>query len=581
MKQHPSTLYSLFAALSASLLCPPVQAQDLDRSLDTQLVYPSFSPYGAVSVDSPRATARYKLFMAGAWQLERAPLELYKNAEYAGAAIPSRNTLHMGASMGFSPSTSAHLRFAAIFQEQGEDEYIAPRSQLAFGDVNAGFKVAVVRMDRFWLAPALDLWLPAGTKESWVGERGVRYVPSLLAHGDLKFAQILGSTGVTYRQNIDTGLDMVVTSELNLGLGVLVPVRDKYSVIAEATSRHSFAHFFTVGGENPAEAKLGARILFPDKAIMDVTAGTGLDYGYGTADLRILVSVIRLPPPPKAAPPPIVVEIPPPKAEVKIIEQPPEEVAWKEGQLAQVHQGKIIIKDPIQFEFDKPNILPESFPIMQAVTQVMNDYPQIEFLLIEGHASEEGTNLYNYELSNSRAQAVFQALVDRGVRPERLGYRGMGETVPVTAGTDEAALARNRRVEFKILKVRDFLDVANKDPGTPIILPWSGEARSAPTLGDKMLSADANPILQEQVIETKVPGVDETKARAEQFLKALKDDSHEESEDPFLRKTITAPEEGTEGTEGTQAPPATTPSSATVTPSEDSEKKQEDPKEDP
>ena len=77
---------------------------------------------------------------------------------------------------------------------------------------------------------------------------------------------------------------------------------------------------------------------------------------------------------------------------------------------------------------------------------------QIGHVVIEGHASEEGSHQYNYDLSNLRARAIFKALAEAGVHPDRMSHRGYGEALPKNLGEDEAALAENRRVEFHIIR---------------------------------------------------------------------------------------------------------------------------------
>jgi hypothetical protein len=65
-------------------------------------------------------------------------------------------------------------------------------------------------------------------------------------------------------------------------------------------------------------------------------------------------------------------------------------------------------------------------------------------------------------------------LLRSGVHPDRMSYRGMGEVVPVAAGEDEASLATNRRVEFRIVKQYEPDErPAEFRPG--VLLPWSGD----------------------------------------------------------------------------------------------------------
>jgi OOP family OmpA-OmpF porin len=112
----------------------------------------------------------------------------------------------------------------------------------------------------------------------------------------------------------------------------------------------------------------------------------------------------------------------------------------------------IMILDKIYFETNKAVIKSISFPILDAVAATMNGNPDILLLEVQGHTDERNTNEYNLKLSQDRANAVKQYLVDKGVDAKRLAPRGYGEEKPIDNGHNEAAWSKNRRVEFIILK---------------------------------------------------------------------------------------------------------------------------------
>jgi outer membrane protein OmpA-like peptidoglycan-associated protein len=68
------------------------------------------------------------------------------------------------------------------------------------------------------------------------------------------------------------------------------------------------------------------------------------------------------------------------------------------------------------------------------------------------HTDERGADDWNMRLSGLRAQAVVQALIDRGVAPQRLVAHGYGESKPLCTEHVEACWAKNRRVELKIVR---------------------------------------------------------------------------------------------------------------------------------
>jgi outer membrane protein OmpA-like peptidoglycan-associated protein len=489
------------------LLLVSWSAEAAERSLDTQLVQPVLMPGALVGLDTPRAPDEPAFIGGAAWQLEHLPLEYFENTLPAGAAIASRNTLHLAGGYPIGGRVMLGGRWSAALMDPGDEPSVAPLRQVAAGDLGLFGRVAMLQGERFAFGPRLELWLPTGTDESWVSERAARYAPSLLAQLDLGPARLHAGAGLMVRPELDTERDFELGSEATFQLGAAVVVSDGWTGLLEASSRHGLADFMQPGAENPIELKAGARYA-PGLLAVDMVGGTALSHGYGTADFRLLVSISRLAPRsrPEPEPAPVVVEIPPPRAVVAIAEELPDqrpEVSWEKDELAQVHRGRIVIREPLQFELDTAVLLPESVPTLEAVADIMTEYPQIELLVIEGHASEEGSDRHNYDLSNLRAVAVFEALLSAGVRPQRLSYRALGETAPVAPGEDEASLARSRRVEFHIVKVRDYLDVAPDYGGDLITLPWSGERIPEPPAGSSLLSADAHPILLEEAYVNK------------------------------------------------------------------------------
>lgn len=111
---------------------------------------------------------------------------------------------------------------------------------------------------------------------------------------------------------------------------------------------------------------------------------------------------------------------------------------------------QIVINEVIRFRFDSDELDAASFPIIDAVVQVLNRETDIVMLRIEGHTDFIGDDAYNQSLSERRAQRVLDALVERGIDRSRLRSVGFGDTRPLDPARTDAARARNRRVEFHI-----------------------------------------------------------------------------------------------------------------------------------
>ncbi|MHC1697803.1 MAG: OmpA family protein [Geobacteraceae bacterium] len=87
---------------------------------------------------------------------------------------------------------------------------------------------------------------------------------------------------------------------------------------------------------------------------------------------------------------------------------------------------------------------------LDRVATVLNKYPQTT-IQIAGHTDSTGTEEYNMQLSQRRADAVKNALVGKGVNAGRMTTVGYGETKPVASNATETGRLQNRRVEIRII----------------------------------------------------------------------------------------------------------------------------------
>jgi OmpA-OmpF porin, OOP family len=102
----------------------------------------------------------------------------------------------------------------------------------------------------------------------------------------------------------------------------------------------------------------------------------------------------------------------------------------------------------IYFNTDKADIKPESFAIIKLVADYLKENPEVKIQII-GHTDAQGEDNYNLQLSERRAKAVIQALVQQfGIDESRMSAIGKGETEPVDDNATEKGRANNRRVEF-------------------------------------------------------------------------------------------------------------------------------------
>jgi len=120
--------------------------------------------------------------------------------------------------------------------------------------------------------------------------------------------------------------------------------------------------------------------------------------------------------------------------------------------LAVIKKNIIRIGKQIQFEFNSATIKPQSYVILDSVADVIINHPEIQLVEIQGHTDDKGTDEYNMQLSQSRADSVRDYLVSAGVEPDKLVAKGYGKTKPIAPNVTSAGRAKNRRVEFHILQ---------------------------------------------------------------------------------------------------------------------------------
>jgi len=117
------------------------------------------------------------------------------------------------------------------------------------------------------------------------------------------------------------------------------------------------------------------------------------------------------------------------------------------NRLAVVTDCEVKITQQIHFETNKDKIRPESYPVLDAVADVLGKNPKIT-LEVQGHTDNKGAAVYNKDLSNRRAQSVRKYLVAHGVTDARLTAMGYGMERPLVDNGSASNRALNRRVQF-------------------------------------------------------------------------------------------------------------------------------------
>jgi outer membrane protein OmpA-like peptidoglycan-associated protein len=136
--------------------------------------------------------------------------------------------------------------------------------------------------------------------------------------------------------------------------------------------------------------------------------------------------------------------------EVDLSAETYEKEAVRDFQLDRIEVGAKVILRNIFFDFNKATLKPESYVELENVVKLLQNNENLR-IEISGHTDNVGSAKYNQKLSESRAAAVVDYLIIRGISGSRLEFKGYGLEQPITSNTTDEGRAQNRRVEFKIL----------------------------------------------------------------------------------------------------------------------------------
>lgn len=145
------------------------------------------------------------------------------------------------------------------------------------------------------------------------------------------------------------------------------------------------------------------------------------------------------------------------------IQQAREQAEAAEARAAQLEQrlseikaketkrGYVVTLGDILFEIDKADLTAGGMQNLLRLVAFLKEFPDRE-VAIEGHTDNTGSEAYNLDLSQRRAESVRRFLIKNEIAPDRLMARGYGEIYPVAPNDTATGRQHNRRVEIVILR---------------------------------------------------------------------------------------------------------------------------------
>jgi outer membrane protein OmpA-like peptidoglycan-associated protein len=123
----------------------------------------------------------------------------------------------------------------------------------------------------------------------------------------------------------------------------------------------------------------------------------------------------------------------------------------KDISLNKLAVGQKVVLRNIFFDYGKSVLRSESFAELDRLVKMLNDFPKLR-IEISGHTDNKSSLQYNQKLSESRAKAVVDYLITKGIASGRLEYKGYAYLQPIATNDTEDGRQQNRRVEFKVLE---------------------------------------------------------------------------------------------------------------------------------
>ena len=332
------------------------------------------------------------------------------------------------------------------------------------------------------VADVLEVRLPTGDADSFLGERGVAIADRVVFEKRFGGARLLGNAGFILRESPGRFLNLYVGNELTAGLGVEVglalpglPRNLRLGVEAVGSTPMSDPlHLYSsdAARKSPVQALLSVRAeVWRDwEATLGVGRGLSADGGYGHEAFRLVLGLTAV----KRLGDGVVSTALPGAA----ARSAPSPAAARAGQLLGLRP--YLPRAPAQPDAFpcartrgvRRRVAPRSktspsgctgssssrrtrssfgnrpLPFLTRSTGSSASTPSVGTVVVEGHTDDRGTREHNQKLSEERARAVVDYLVDKGLPSDRLSSRGLGFDQPVAMNETATGRAQNRRTEF-------------------------------------------------------------------------------------------------------------------------------------
>lgn len=122
----------------------------------------------------------------------------------------------------------------------------------------------------------------------------------------------------------------------------------------------------------------------------------------------------------------------------------------KDVELQNIEEGKNVVLENVFFDTDEYELKEESKVELDKLYRLMKKRPGLRIEL-QGHTDSRASKEHNKTLSENRAKAVYDHLVQKGIDPDRMTHKGYGEERPIADNSTEEGRAKNRRTAYEVI----------------------------------------------------------------------------------------------------------------------------------
>jgi len=493
----------VFVAIFIASGLAGAQTDQFARRFDLVATKHTAAQESGITLESASPAAEKSLALSLLFDWNVGILALVMQEQKVGDVVPYRVDFHLLGAYQLHPRVelAADLPVAVA---QGDN--FALLNQYGYAEPGVSGGLGDIRLlPRFILFPARDspvgvalvteLRLPTGSGRNFLGESAPVFAPRVALDRPIGPFRLLANLGVRLRKQTQY-LNLIVGSEYTVSVGGMYRLPDlgrfvDINAMAEMNLAMPTASPFSLGEladerKSAWEALIGLRSKFAEHWGAELAMGRGIAVhpGYAREAFRAIASIRNdfdfsarrpslladsdgdgIPDSEDACPTqPGLAEfdgcpdsdgdqIPDNVDKCPKEPGPAENGGCPLGPPFVVLEGaQIRLRGSVVFDLGQATIQKQSFPVLDEVAAVLKSRPEIELLEVEGHTDNRGGRAYNQDLSERRARAVLDYLVKHGVQQRRLRSRGFAYDRPLTSNEDALGRAKNRRVEFQILK---------------------------------------------------------------------------------------------------------------------------------